>query len=77
MRVQVVVDYATTGFSNFVIKYLHENEQVRETVFACSYLARVKSFKQKNDQKSRDTGPLIQSTLLNIIIIISQFDYIL
>ena len=26
-----------TGFSNFAIEYLRENEKVRETVFACSF----------------------------------------
>ena len=30
-------DYADTRFSNFVMKYLHENEKVSESVFACSY----------------------------------------
>ena len=29
------------------ILQLHENEKVRETVFACSYGAQVESFKQK------------------------------
>ena len=28
-----------TGYSNFAIEYLRENEKVRETVFACSYWA--------------------------------------
>ena len=31
-------------FSNFAIKYLRENENVRETVFACSYGAQVDFF---------------------------------
>ena len=31
-----IVDYADTQFSNFVIEYLHKNEKVRKTVFACS-----------------------------------------
>ena len=31
-----IVDYADTRFSNFVIEYLHKNEKVRKTVFACS-----------------------------------------
>ena len=43
----VVVDYTDTWFSNFAIKYLHENEKFRETVFAFSYGAQVESFKQK------------------------------
>ena len=39
-------DYADTQFSNFAIEYLHE-KKVCETVFASSYGAQVKSFKQK------------------------------
>ena len=35
--VRVVVDYADTRFSNFVIEYLSENKKFLETVFACSY----------------------------------------
>ena len=57
-RVRVVADYADTQFSNIVIKYLCENQKVCETVFACSYSAQVKSFKQKNGRKSRDTVSL-------------------
>ena len=34
-------------FSNFSIKYLCENEKVREIVFACLYEAQVESFKYK------------------------------
>ena len=52
------VDYEDTQFSNFAIEYLHERK-VCETVFASSYGAQVKSFKQKNGRKSRDTVPLI------------------
>ena len=37
---------------------VRENGKVRETVFACSYVAQVESFKQKYGQKSRDTVPL-------------------
>ena len=55
LGVRVVLDYADTGFSNFAIKYLRENEKVRETVFACSYGAQVESFKQIKFIKSRDT----------------------
>ena len=40
-------DYADTWFPNFAIEYLHEDEKVHETVFACSYGAQVKSVKQK------------------------------
>ena len=57
--VRVVVDYADTGFSIFAIEYLRENENVCKTVFACSYGAKVESFKPKNSQKYRDTVPLI------------------
>ena len=35
-----------TRFSNFAIGYLHENEKVRDTVFACSYGAQIESFKK-------------------------------
>ena len=31
----MVVDYADTQISNFASEYLHENEEVRETVLAC------------------------------------------
>ena len=56
---RVVVDYEDTWFLNFAIEYLCENEKCCETnFFACSYGAQVKSFKQKNGQKSRDTVPL-------------------
>ena len=34
-------------FLNFTIEYLRKNKKVRETVFACSYGAKVESFKQK------------------------------
>ena len=37
--VQVLVDFADNGFSNFAIEYLRENEKFRETVFVCSYSA--------------------------------------
>ena len=60
LLVHIVVDYTDTLFSNFAIKYLHENKKVRETVFACSYGygAQVESFKQKNNgRKSCDTVP--------------------
>ena len=36
-RVCEVKDYAGTGFSNFAIEYLCENDKVHEPVFACSY----------------------------------------
>ena len=52
LGVRVVLDYADTGFSNFAIEYLRENEKVRETVFACSYGAQVESFKQKKMVKN-------------------------
>ena len=48
-RVRIVVD--------FIIKYLRENEKVRETIFACSYGAQVESFKQKIGQNFCDTVP--------------------
>ena len=60
----VVVDYMDNWtldmqFSNFSIKYLCENEKVREIVSACLYEAQLESFKQKNNgRKSRDTVPL-------------------
>ena len=50
---------------NVFREYLRENENVRETVFACSYRAQVESFKQKKGQKSRDTVPLIMTTCGN------------
>ena len=50
LRFRVVNDYEDTRFLKFAIKYLHKNEKVRES----SYEAHVDSFKQKNDQKSRD-----------------------
>ena len=50
LRFRVVNDYEDTRFSKFAIEYLHKNEKVRES----SYEAQVDSFKQKNDQKSRD-----------------------
>ena len=54
--IRVVNDYADTQFSNFAIEYLHENEKLWESAFACSYGgAQVESFKQKNGRKSRDT----------------------
>ena len=34
-HVLMVVDYADTQISNFASEYLHENEEVRETVLAC------------------------------------------
>ena len=49
-RVRVVVDYVDTWIPNFVIEYLR--------VFACSYEAKMESFKQKNGRKSRDTVSL-------------------
>ena len=52
--VSIVVDYADTGFSNFAIEYLRENEKVRETVFACSYGTQ-NLLSQTNCQKSRET----------------------
>ena len=42
----VVVYFLDKQFSNFAIKYLRENKNVRETVFACSYWAQVEYFKQ-------------------------------
>ena len=42
-----VVEYADMRISNFAIEYLCKNENVRKTVFACSYGAQVESFKQK------------------------------
>ena len=50
----VFIDYADTGFSNFVIEYLRENEKFRETVFACAYEAQVEFLAKKNGQKSRE-----------------------
>ena len=41
--------------SNFAIKYLRENKNLHETVFACLYGAQIESFKQKNGWKSSDT----------------------
>ena len=37
---------ADMRFSKFAIEYLRKNKTVRKTVFACSYVAQVKSFKQ-------------------------------
>ena len=41
-----------------MIEYLHENKEVRKTVFACSFGAQINSFKQKYCRKSRDSVPL-------------------
>ena len=43
---------------NIFHEYLRENKKVQETVFACSYWARLEYFKQKQGQKSHDTVPL-------------------
>ena len=67
--VHVVVDYADTRFSNFVIEYIRKNEKVRDkTVFACSYGAQVESFKKikKMIENSRDTVSL--STRRNFLL---------
>ena len=40
LRVRIVSDYRDTQFLSFVIKFL------RETGYACSYVAQVESFKQ-------------------------------
>ena len=53
-----VVNYTDMQISSFAIDYLHKNEKVRETVFACPYGAQVQSFKQNNGRKSRDIVPL-------------------
>ena len=51
---EIVVDYDVC-----VVEYLRENKKGRETVFASSYWAQVKSVKQKNNgRKSFDTVPL-------------------
>ena len=53
----VVVDYAYTRFTNFAIKYLRENEKVRETVFACSYWATSNLLSKKGyDLKRSQSG---------------------
>ena len=51
----VAIDNVYMRFLNFAIEYLHKNEKVRETVFACSYEAQVESLSKKNWRKSRDT----------------------
>ena len=51
----VAIDNVDMRFLNFAIEYLHKNEKVRETVFACSYEAQVESLSKKNWRKSRDT----------------------
>ena len=48
-----------TGFSNFAIEFLRENENVRVTDFVCSNGSRSNILNQTNDQKSRDTVPLM------------------
>ena len=48
----------TSVSKKIAIEYLGENENFRETVFACSYGAQVESFKPKNGRKSSDTVPL-------------------
>ena len=45
--VRVVVDYAVMRFSNYKIEYPRKNEKVRETILACSHVAKVESFEQK------------------------------
>ena len=47
LHVSVVVDYPDKRLSNFAIEYLRENEKVCEIIFACSYEAKVESFKPK------------------------------
>ena len=42
-NLHVHVVHVDIQFSNFTIEYLFENEKVRETVFACSYVAQVES----------------------------------
>ena len=48
MRDRVFVDFADTQFSNVAFTFLHENENLCEIVFACSYGAQVESCRQKN-----------------------------
>ena len=56
-----MVTYTDTQISNFVIEYLQENLKVQGTFLACSHVAQVEWFKQKNrSRKSRDTVPLRQ-----------------
>ena len=63
----IVVVYVATGFSNFAIQYLSENEIFLLNLFACSFGAQVESFKQnKNGQKSCDTVPLRLTTVQEI-----------
>ena len=50
LRVGVVVDYTDSGFSNFAIEYLCENENVPETVLS--------NLLSKKRQKYGDTVPL-------------------
>ena len=64
----IVVDYADTRFSQI----LFENENVRETVFACSIVhmgPRSNLLSKKNGQTSRDTVPLIPKKYSNVICI--------
>ena len=56
--ISVVVDYADTRFSNFVIAKVCENEKIRDTILACSCGAQIESNEPKNrSRKSRDTVP--------------------
>ena len=47
LHVRIVVDYAVLLFLNFGIEYLCENEKVRETIFACSFVVQVESLRKK------------------------------
>ena len=61
LHVSVVVDC-----TNFAIEYLRENEEFRESIFACSYGAQVEYFQQKNNgTKSRETVPLISDIFMD------------
>ena len=59
VRVHVVVDYADIyadmRFSNFAIKYLRENEKVRETIVIVRMGPRSNLKKKNNGRKSYDT----------------------
>ena len=50
-NLHVHVVHVDMQFSNFTIEYLFENEKVRETVFACSYVAQVESWNKKKLSK--------------------------
>ena len=47
LRVRAVIVYGEKWFANFAIEYLHENKNIRETLW-----------RRKNYRKSRDTVPI-------------------